>query len=92
MSRRRRILGGLAILLTLAAVGVGIQWLLTPKHRITKESLELIKVGMTQSEVEDILGVPPGDYSHGGLRDCIFFPRGIMCRKRNGSVWKRGYT
>ena len=72
MSRRRKILAGLAALFTIAAVVVGIQWLLAPKHRINKESLELIKEGMTQKEVEDILGVPPGDYSYGGFRDLYF--------------------
>src|SRR5215471_8048203 len=37
--------------------------LLTTQHRINRESFEKIQVGMTQSDVESLLGVPPGDYS-----------------------------
>ena|SRR5262245_39640812 len=38
-------------------------WLwLTPQHRITEANFQQISVGMTQSEVEAILGSPPGDY------------------------------
>ena len=64
---RRQILRALTVLLAVAAVGIGIQWLLSPKHRINKESIAQIKEGMTQKEVEDILGVPPGNYAYDGF-------------------------
>jgi hypothetical protein len=37
------------------------------RHRcpITRENFEKIQVGMTEKEVEDILQLPPGDYSTG---------------------------
>jgi hypothetical protein len=34
-----------------------------PKHNINLASIEKIKAGMTLAEVEEILGVPPGDYT-----------------------------
>ncbi|HMF15961.1 MAG TPA: hypothetical protein VKE98_02090 [Gemmataceae bacterium] len=49
-----------------ACVLLAVFWgarLLTPRHRINRESLEKIQVGMTLEEVEAILGVPPGDYA-----------------------------
>ena len=49
-----------------ACVGLAVFWgvrLLTPPHRINRESLEKIQVGMTLDEVEAILGVPPGEYA-----------------------------
>jgi hypothetical protein len=49
-----------------ACLGLAAFWgvrLLTPRHRINRESLEKIQVGMTLEEVEAILGVPPGDYA-----------------------------
>jgi hypothetical protein len=36
-----------------------------PKHNINLASVEKIKPGMTLAEVEEILGVPPGDYTTG---------------------------
>jgi hypothetical protein len=40
-------------------------WMTGPKHHITRESIFRIKEGMTQHEIEEILGAPPGDYSPG---------------------------
>lgn len=37
-------------------------WLSGPGHQITEERFARIKAGMTEKEVESILGVPPGDY------------------------------
>ncbi len=35
---------------------------MSPGSRITPSSIQSITVGMTQAEVEMLLGVPPGDY------------------------------
>jgi hypothetical protein len=42
-------------------------WLLTapPKHGITKANFDRIRVGMTESDVQAIFLVPPGDYLSG---------------------------
>jgi hypothetical protein len=50
-------------------VGVGYLalWLSASRHRINQESIKLIEIGMTQSEVEALLGAPPGNYSVGGI-------------------------
>jgi hypothetical protein len=62
----------LAVATTLG-VWLSVQWLL-PTHRIDDEHFAKLGLGMTQSEVEEILGVPAGDYRlipqgsfHGGL-------------------------
>jgi hypothetical protein len=36
-----------------------------PRHRINRETYLKIRLGMTQAEVETLLGVPPGDYGLG---------------------------
>lgn len=54
-----------------AAVGLAVFWgarLLSPRflehpHRINLASYEKIQGGMTLSDMESLLGVPPGDYS-----------------------------
>jgi hypothetical protein len=45
----------------------------TPQHRINKEGFEDIRFGMTLTEVEDVLGGPPGDYgrSKGEILDSV---------------------
>jgi hypothetical protein len=51
------------ILVALALVASVISWLLlTPLVRITPENCARIKPGMTQQDVEGILGGPPGMY------------------------------
>jgi hypothetical protein len=60
--RRRKLLVALAGLAVVVAVGVVVLW--PPEDRITEANLERIKEGMTQAEVEAILG-PPGDYRTG---------------------------
>jgi hypothetical protein len=42
-----------------------VMWFFAPKHRIWQvaEHPQAIKVGILQSRVEAILGVPPGDYT-----------------------------
>src|SRR5581483_7877942 len=38
---------------------------LPPRHGITPENFARLREGMTQQEVEALLGVPPGSYSTG---------------------------
>jgi len=64
---RRWLLLGLAILAT-AVAGSMVLLLTAPRHRINEDSVKLIQNGMTQAEIEVVFGVPPGDYSSGGLR------------------------
>jgi hypothetical protein len=64
--KRKRLLVVLFALVALAVAGaVTVLW---PWPRVTKESYERIKLGMTRGEVEAILGVPPGDYTGGPTR------------------------
>jgi hypothetical protein len=59
--RRRKLLVALAALAVVAA-GVVVLWPQPqPSSRITRENFDRIKVGMSRTEVEAILG-PPGDY------------------------------
>jgi hypothetical protein len=65
MTKRRRLLGLVAVV---AVVGLTAHqgWrTLAPQHRINHHSFEQIQKGMTRAEVEAVLGVPPGSYSLG---------------------------
>jgi hypothetical protein len=58
--RRRRVWVLAGILLLLGAVAV---WLCAPKKGdFDFAQFDEIRVGMTQREVENVLGCPPGDY------------------------------
>ena len=52
-------MGLLGILVLACFLVLGVK----PKHRITQESARLIRSGMTETEVEALLGRPPGDYT-----------------------------
>src|SRR5688572_18885031 len=68
---RRRWLWFLLLLLLVSAVAGFL--LLSPPEKgsqITKTNAERLRKGMTQKEVEDILGCPPGDYV---TREEVFF-------------------
>lgn len=50
----------------LAAVLVGayaLLWLTAPPERIDRATFERLRVGMTEGEVEELIGAPPGDYT-----------------------------
>ena len=47
-----------AVVVAVLLLGVGAALLLWPRDRITRESWEKIRIGMTVAEVEDILGGP----------------------------------
>jgi hypothetical protein len=51
------------LFLAVAVVVLLSWWLYLPNHRINHESFSLIKKGMTEEEVQCILGVAPGDYA-----------------------------
>ena len=58
--RRRKLLVALAVGVVVAAAAV----VLWPRpDRITQENCDRIEKGMSQAEVEAILGGPPGDYT-----------------------------
>src|SRR5262245_44517658 len=63
MTLRTRVVVGAALLL---AGVLGLAALLSPngpRHRITEEGYKAIKVGMSQEDVEKLLGLPAGDYT-----------------------------
>ncbi len=63
--KKRWILG----LSLLASLFVGVAWLCWPQPRISPASFERIHEGMSQDQIEAIIGLPPGDYYTG--------PRGV---------------
>jgi hypothetical protein len=76
-----------------SALFFGYLWLTAPSNQISEESFRRLRVGMTEMEVDEVFGVPPGDYeivtketrsypSTGGL----FIPRVPATEK----VWRRG--
>jgi hypothetical protein len=54
----KRKLKWLAIVLAVLLLGFGTALLLWPRDRITVESWQKIQIGMTEDEVEEILGAP----------------------------------
>jgi hypothetical protein len=54
----KRKLEWLAMVLAVSLLGFGTALLLWPRDRITAESHDMIRMGMTEKEVEDILGGP----------------------------------
>lgn len=60
---RKRLLILLVCLVSMLLAGYVMLWLTTPRHRITLDAIEAIDVGMTEKEVEVILGAPAGNYS-----------------------------
>ncbi len=54
-----------SLLLACGSVVVLTAWALTPRHRITRENYRKIDFAMTQRDVEELLGVPAGDYGRG---------------------------
>ena len=58
----KRLLIGLSVIALLFAGGL---WLAWPQARIGHRNFQKIQEGMTQSQVEAIIGMPPGDYFTG---------------------------
>lgn len=61
--KRKRLLLILGCLASVLLAGYVTLRLTAPRHRITGENIEAIREGMTEEEVEAILGAPAGDYS-----------------------------
>src|SRR5438128_1751089 len=62
---RRRFLISFTLLIGLAAAVFLGFWAMQPRPRIDQETLDKIQIGMTEREVIDIIGAPPGDYGVG---------------------------
>jgi hypothetical protein len=65
MTKGKRMLGLVGVAAGLIAF-VGWRAFAPPPPRINLDSFARIQPGMTQAEVEAILGVPPGDYAAAG--------------------------
>jgi hypothetical protein len=64
----------LAIVLAVSLLGFGTALFLWPRDRITAESWEKIQIGMTENQVEKILGGPGTSWKESGFRDTDPFP------------------
>lgn len=60
---QKRPLLSLRLLACLVAAFVGMLWLIGLERGISESSFDRIKGGMTEKEVVEIIGVPPGQYS-----------------------------
>jgi len=58
----RRHHGILIAVSLVAVVPAGLFWSTLPRHAISKQNIAMIRPGMTQKQVEALLGGPPGDY------------------------------
>jgi hypothetical protein len=55
----------LIILVVAAITAVGVIWWLPPLPRVHRASYEQLQKGMTEEEVEAVMGSPAGDYTTG---------------------------
>src|SRR5262249_19004428 len=68
MKRPKAILLAVALTAAIGLASCGITALTTqptcpaPPHRINRESYDKIRLGMTPTQVEEIIGVPPGEH------------------------------
>lgn len=64
----RKTWAGFGVLLfSLMSLALIVRSATIPRHPITREAFEQIRLGMTEQEVEAVLGGPPGDYSSGTM-------------------------
>jgi hypothetical protein len=61
---------------------------LEPVHRITSSSFSQIRSGMTQTEVEAIFGVPPGDYSDRSKHYLIWISPDLLPDGGRTEIWR----
>ena len=87
-----------AVVLVVSLLGFGTASLLWPRDRITADSYAMIKIGMTEKEVEDILGAPritseEWEAQHRTLRERIgkepFIPDGIVLEEPKAFSWEK---
>jgi hypothetical protein len=68
--RVKRLIALLTVVAALvAAVYFGRRHLAGSAHRINPYTAMMVRLGMTQAEVESVFGAPPGDYSSGPAAD-----------------------
>jgi hypothetical protein len=85
MGMRKRIVLSLGMLVTLCAIGLlGLQWLTASRHHITAANIAKISPGMSQEDVQGLLGAPPGYEAPG--RMC----GGICLTGLDEGLWQRG--
>jgi hypothetical protein len=60
---KRRVILGLGFLACLGLLSLLAWWITLPTHQITEENIAKIEMGMTEVEVESVLGVPAGNYA-----------------------------
>ena len=87
----KRKLKWLAIVLAVSLLGFGTALLLWPRDRITVESWQKIRIGMTEDEVAEILGGPRMSWSefearYVALQKQIKMP-GVAWRPDTDKVW-----
>ncbi len=87
MARRYFIYLGLVLLV---AVIAGIVWRHSPPRQVevTHDQLLLIHRGMTRTQVEAIIGAPPGDYASARYQYSCQGCEGSTCDLFNGKRWK----
>jgi hypothetical protein len=97
MLKRKLVLLVLGCLALVLMAGYVTLWLTASRHRITQENLNKIQKGMTEKQVEAMLGARPGDYSSG--QTVVFFAEakdpGIinlfepadLVKERGGKCW-----
>ena len=76
--KRTRLLLFLGCLASVLLAGYGTLWLTNSKHRITEENIRAVKIGMTEKEVEELLGVPAGVYAPGAATGLYPFPMSCL--------------
>src|SRR5262245_23145775 len=59
----KRKLKWIAVVLAVLLLGFGTALFLWPRDRITPSTYGRLTLGMTQKDVESLIGLPPGDYS-----------------------------
>lgn len=80
-SKRKYLLMALALLL----LGLGAAFFLWPRDRITADSWTKIRLGMTEKEVEDILGEPGKELHELLLHGVSFISEGKLLEEGNAS-------
>jgi hypothetical protein len=68
MPKRRTLV---CLALAIVAIGVGIYLCLPRSPRFTVEQFDRIQIGMTQAEVEAVLGCSPGNYTQSKLNESV---------------------
>jgi hypothetical protein len=81
--KHKRLLLFLGCLAAVLLAGYATLRLTARQHRITRENVQVIEKGMTEDQVEVILGAPAGDYS--SKRRFQF--RHVLAKRWSGKFW-----